>query len=178
MAAGTHYKLPGFVAFWLSLSTVIVVIDGLVVILRPRTLPGGDLNYLVKPYNLYFPVDKRYADMEDTFGVGQSWMNLVEAFLNIIALSLHLRSSTFSAIMALIVCTMTWAKTILYFLVSTELCGGAHYIAHNPWKDLILFYYLPNGIWIVVPLICMLILAQEINAVMCVYYQANGKKKI
>lgn len=79
-------NLPFWVAVWLLISSILVTIDALFVILRPRTLPGGKWNYLFPHYNIYIHVDKRYADLNDTFNYGQSFMNLAEMCLNIIAL--------------------------------------------------------------------------------------------
>ena len=44
-----------WVAFWLLFTAIVCTIDGLFIILRPHTLPGGKWNYLVQPckYNIY-----------------------------------------------------------------------------------------------------------------------------
>ena len=56
---------------------------------------------------------------------------------------------------AFMVSTMTFAKTVLYFLLTTSLCGGQHYVDHNNWKMMIFVYFLPNGVWIILPFLCM-----------------------
>lgn len=60
-----------------------------------------------------------------------------------------------SLLLTFMVSTMTFAKTVLYFLLSTSLCGEEHYISQNDWKTMILVYIIPNGIWIIVPFLCM-----------------------
>lgn len=58
-------------------------------------------------------------------------------------------------VFAFMVSTMTFSKTVLYFLVSTSLCGGQHYINHEDWRTTILVYYSTNGTWVVLPFLCM-----------------------
>lgn len=149
-------NLPFWVAVWLLISSILVTIDALFVILRPRTLPGGKWNYLFPHYNIYIHVDKRYADLNDTFNYGQSFMNLAEMCLNIIALIMYNKGKVgLSVLVAFMVSTMTFSKTVFYFLVSSELCGGQHFVNHNDWKSAVFLYIIPNGIWIVVPFLSM-----------------------
>ena len=90
----TPYLLLRLVCAWLLLSTIVVAWDAGFVLLRPRSLPGGDLHYLWKPCKgthsptplpiyftwcgsftvdtLYIEVDTRYGDMEDAFCIAQS----------------------------------------------------------------------------------------------------------
>ena len=67
---------------------------------------------------------------------------------------------------AFMVSTMTFAKTVLYFLLTTSLCGGQHYVSHNDWKTTILLYYFPNGIWIIIPFLCMVANGRKMLAFM------------
>ena len=71
-----------------------------------------------------------------------------------------------SNLFAFMVSTMTFAKTVLYFLLSTSLCGGEHYVNHNDWKTTILLYFLPNGIWIIIPFLCMVATGRKMLASM------------
>lgn len=64
--------------------------------------------------------------------------------------------SGLAVLLAFMVATMTFAKTVLYFLISTPLCGGQDFVNHSNLKKLIILYIIPNGIWIVVPFFCMI----------------------
>ncbi|KAG0633854.1 hypothetical protein HOY80DRAFT_1012781 [Tuber brumale] len=55
---------------------------------------------------------------------------------------------------------MTLAKTMLFVL--NEVCAGGRHVAHNNLKDLVLYYILPNGLWIVLPGWCTCWFAREI----------------
>jgi len=127
------------------------------VLLRPHTLPGGKWNYVFQPYNLYIEVDPIYKDPNDAFGIGQTWMNLVEICLNIITILMHTRGKAgLAVLLAFMVSTMTLAKTVLYFLICSPLCGGPHFVNYIDLKKLIFAFIIPNGIWIVVPFLCVM----------------------
>ncbi|KAJ7370260.1 hypothetical protein OS493_033606 [Desmophyllum pertusum] len=132
--------------------------DATYIILRPRTMKsqGGDLNYLYRPYNTYVTVDRRYEDLKDDFVKGVSWMNLAEVALNFFAIAMHIKNKAgLAVLLAFMVSAMTLAKTVLYFLVSTPLCSLQHFVNYSDLTRLIFLYIIPNGIWIVVPLLCM-----------------------
>lgn len=63
--------------------------------------------------------------------------------------------SGLSVLLAFMVSTMTFSKTVLYFLVSTSLCNGEHFVNHSDWRKTVLLYIIPNGFWIVIPFFCM-----------------------
>ena len=52
-------------------------------------------------------------------------------------------------LLACIVTSLTGAKTVLFFLI--EAMHGWASIAHNDFLSLLLFWILPNGLWILVP---------------------------
>ena len=59
-------------------------------------------------------------------------------------------------LLAFMVATMTFAKTVLYFLISTPVCGSQDFVNYSDLKKLVIVYIIPNGIWIVVPFLCMI----------------------
>ncbi|KAJ7370259.1 hypothetical protein OS493_033605 [Desmophyllum pertusum] len=107
--------------------------------------------------NLYIQADPGYKDLKDAFVVGQSLMNLVEVCLNVITVIMHIggKAQLTSLLLAFMVNTMTFSKTVLYFLISSGLCGGHNYVSLSDWKKLIFLYIIPNGVWIVLPFLCM-----------------------
>ncbi|KXJ26473.1 uncharacterized protein LOC110240530 [Exaiptasia diaphana] len=155
MASNT-LKLPLWIVLWLFLSSILVVLDALFVLLRPRTMPGGDLNFFVSYYNIYIDIDRRYGDMKDGFVIGQSWMNLVEVFLNCIGLMLNMKSSVYTQPFVLIATTMTFSKTVLYFLMSSPLCFGDMYFTGLSWLKFVFLFIVPSGFWVVFPLFCII----------------------
>ncbi|XP_033097600.1 uncharacterized protein LOC117101682 [Anneissia japonica] len=84
----TSNGLPGWIVAWLIITAIIQTWDASYILLRPHTSPGGKLNAFWRPYNLYRDIDLRYKDTEDSFGIAQSCLNLVEVLLALIVLYL------------------------------------------------------------------------------------------
>ena len=75
----------------------------------------------------------------------------------------HHSSSAWSQLAGFMVSTMTWSKTMLYFLLSTPCCHGDHdYHAGVNWQTFVLIYIIPNGFWIVLPFLCMVSLGKRL----------------
>ena len=60
------------------------------------------------------------------------------------------------------VSTMTFAKTLLYLLMSSVLCHGQEHIMNNDWMSLIFLFLVPSGIWVVFPFLSVMALGQKI----------------
>lgn len=58
---------PKWVTFWLFLSALICTWDAGFVLMRPRSMAGGDLSDVWYPYLLYVTVDRLYGDLNDRF---------------------------------------------------------------------------------------------------------------
>ena len=61
---------------------------------------------------------------------------------------------------------MTFWKTVLYMLQYTDLCGGGEYNRQNDLFNTVLFLWIPNGIWILVPFIVIVVLWNRIIKVL------------
>lgn len=53
--------LRSWIALWLFVSTLIVAWDTGYIMLRPRSMPGGNLHWLWAPYSAYVDVDYIYG---------------------------------------------------------------------------------------------------------------------
>jgi len=144
-------SIPVWVRLWLFVSGIVCTWDASFIVFRPHSLPGGKYSYLWKPYYLYIAVDKRYADLKDTFVYAQSLMNYAEVLLCFFTLIMNARNARSTATLAFTVNVMILWKTVLYMLQYTELCGGGAYHSHNDAFTTFLYLWLPNGIWITLP---------------------------
>ncbi|XP_064404300.1 uncharacterized protein LOC135349674 [Halichondria panicea] len=147
---------------WFSLSSLVVIWDALFVFLRPRSLPGGDLHFLFKPYGLYITVDTNYGDMEHSFTICQSWMNVAEVCLQLYTVVLLLKGQKSASFWAFLVSSLTLWKTLIYMLQYTSLCNGSHLVQHLDWSTFLCLFIVPNGVWIVVPSIFLFSYGAEI----------------
>lgn len=112
----------------------------------------GVLN-LVHTITIYFNV------------VSAFYLNTSSQFLHYLFFIQHYRRSIYTKILAFTVSVMTFWKTVLYIAMFYELAGGKDYRSGNTLQDEILLVLIPNGIWILLPALCMLCLwGQLINS--------------
>lgn len=148
-------QLPGYMVIWFYVTAVICTIDASFIVFRPRTLPGGDLHKYFSFYKYYIYTDQRYGDTGDSYVYTQSLMNYAEVILNIITLVYHYKRKATTRLLAFTVTVMTFWKTVLYILMFYELAGGKDFRAGNSLTEEIFIVLIPNGVWIVLPFICM-----------------------
>ncbi|KAL6066735.1 hypothetical protein QOT17_009319 [Balamuthia mandrillaris] len=157
MAVGAKrgYAAPGWMLFWLYVGSLIVLWDASYILLRPRTMKGGDLETFWYPYQTYILADKRYGDLNDSFGIAQSWMNLVEVAICFIGLFQYHKGNSSAPFYFFVSQLMCGAKTVLYFL--TEVCSGFEFTGHSLQQgDHLRFYtqfVLPSSFWVIFPLL-------------------------
>jgi hypothetical protein len=144
--------------FWFVLATATVILDLSYVLLRPQfpgATPADHPLANTFPYNgwtLYAQYDKRYAPNTDAFVVVQSWCNLGECALQLLAVIASLSGGyQFAHKVAVVVCVMVTYKTIMYGMM--EHFDGSKFTAHNSTQDLIQMVIIPSSFWIVIPVI-------------------------
>ena len=144
-------RLPRWIVGWFALSIPIVLWDVAFVLMRPRSLPDGDLGALWRvPYAQYIAVDHSYGDIHNPFVWTQAWMSIGEAIIGIAAIVLSSRGRLpLALLLAFCSASLTCAKTILILLM--ELVGNGPNVGHNGVIDLVTLYVVPNAFWIVVP---------------------------
>lgn len=132
--------------------------DVMFVLLRPSSFATGKLGVIWLPYTKYIMIDKSYADLDNPFVKAQAIMSLFEIMIGIIALYLHFQKNNFSVLFAFSTFLLTGTKTLFIFLL--EFISGFKNIGHNQLADLLCFYFLPNSLWIIFPLVAVFVLAR------------------
>ncbi|KAI0455340.1 hypothetical protein F5B21DRAFT_194085 [Xylaria acuta] len=168
-AATTYAHAPSaFTIFWLAVSLPLVAWDCGYVLLRPRTMAGGDLHWpLWAPYALYGEVDHVYGwkafNANSGFTGAQGFLNVVETVMyayyalayyqNAVSVGGRKvvvgRQAAVAVLVAFSAAVMTLSKTVLYWLC--EYYSGFDNIGHNSLPDLILLWIIPNGAWLIGP---------------------------
>ncbi|KAI3478697.1 hypothetical protein L1887_59334 [Cichorium endivia] len=180
VATATH-RPRTLVSAWLFLSSFVVAWDIGYILMRPRSFLGGDLHWLWSPYSLYMNIDYIYGlpawDAKDGFPAAQTLMNVVESILNLFYVYLvHVRATPSSRAVApiygLITVTMTLSKTILYVL--NDYCCGWCKTGHNDLYTLIVYWILPNGLWILFPAIIAYVFVKELSTTLKVAAGVQG----
>ncbi|KAI0075607.1 hypothetical protein K474DRAFT_1664045 [Panus rudis PR-1116 ss-1] len=147
-------KRHTWVSLWFLVTIPVIFWDAGYCFMRPRSMVGGDLHWIWKPYALYQDIDYVYGipalQRGDGFTNAQSLLNLVENFMNIFYLYLaHVAQSPVAPLLGFASVTMTLSKTVLYW-AQEYYCGGCS-VGHNDLKTLIVYWVIPNGLWLVVP---------------------------
>ncbi|GAB1601750.1 uncharacterized protein LOC115229444 [Argonauta hians] len=148
-------EIPGWVIAWFIFTAVICTWDASFIMLRPLSFPNGRLSHLWYPYKYYINLDKRYGNMADSYVFSQSLMNYAEVILNLWTCYLNKLRSNHTIPMAFTVSIMTFWKTVLYLLMFVELGGDTTYRDGNSVFGEIFCVFIPNGIWLVIPMFVM-----------------------
>ena len=157
-------RLPVWVIAWLTVSAVIQTYDALYVLLGPLSHDGGPLAGFWPGHVFYGTFDRRYGQF-DAFGSAQSWANLLEVIVIVLALTKAKRWS--GVVLALIVTTATFWKTVLYFLVeaSSGLEMTRQSLERGDLAGFLLVAVLPNLLWILFPLAVVITLGRQVYRV-------------
>ncbi|PPQ99408.1 hypothetical protein CVT24_005395 [Panaeolus cyanescens] len=147
-------KTHTWISLWFLVTVPVIFWDVGYCFMRPRSMKGGDLHWIWKPYALYQEVDYVYgvrAPAEgDGFTNAQSLLNVIETLLNISYLySAHVAQWPPATIIGFGSALMTLSKTVLYW--AQEYYCGYCAIGHNDFWSLVFLWIIPNGLWIVVP---------------------------
>ena len=163
------------VKLWLFISSIIVTWDYLFVLLRPATLPGGNLNKFWKPYSKYIEIDTLYKSESDRFIIIQSYFNIFETLLNftcllmIFFMSKSVKWQVFNGLFTLICISFTFWKTAIYFIYDDV------FINYNTnTHELILLFLIPNSMWLIGPIASMIDIIRRFIRVLNEIYGKNG----
>jgi len=170
------YKL---ISAWFILTTPVILWDAGYCLMRPRSMKGGDLHWIWKPYALYQEVDYVYGvralENNEGFTSAQSLLNLIETALNVYYVYLaNVLGSPAAPVVGFAAVVMTFSKTVLYW-AQEYFCGWCS-IGHNNMADLLLMWILPNGLWILFPGLIMWKFGKDIGAALHTNARATKKK--
>ncbi|EJD45575.1 hypothetical protein AURDEDRAFT_114131 [Auricularia subglabra TFB-10046 SS5] len=154
-----------WVSAWFLLSAPVIFWDAGYCLMRPRSMRGGDLHWIWKPYSIYQDVDLVYGlkalEENNGFTSAQSFMNLIETALNLLYVyKTHVDPSPAASIIGLSSAVMTLSKTVLYW--AQEYYCNYCAVGHNTVVDLIFLWIIPNGVWLVVPTFVIIRLGKDI----------------
>ncbi|KAG7528525.1 hypothetical protein FFLO_06081 [Filobasidium floriforme] len=155
---------PSWISIWFGLSSVVLLWDAGYCLLRPRSMPGGDLHWVWKPYELYGEIDHLYGLPGFTsksitgFTSAQATLNIIQSTLNLEYIYLshfsqnkrwrlegsEKRSDPKAPLIGFAAAVMMFSKTVLYCL-QEYFCDSCS-IGHNHPYDLLVFWIIPNDL--------------------------------
>ncbi|KIK97570.1 hypothetical protein PAXRUDRAFT_136029 [Paxillus rubicundulus Ve08.2h10] len=147
-------KTHTWITLWFLLTAPIIFWDVGYCFMRPRSMVGGDLHWIWKPYEIYQEIDLVYGlkaiEDNDGFTNAQSLLNVVETLMNLSYVYLaHVSAWSAAPLVGFAAATMTLSKTVLYW--AQEYYCGRCATGHNSFEDLLVYWIIPNGFWIIVP---------------------------
>ncbi|GAA97170.1 uncharacterized protein L969DRAFT_57196 [Mixia osmundae IAM 14324] len=159
-----EHQPRAWITLWFFVSSLLVIWDTGYLFARPHSMPGGKYHYLWSPYSIYSKVDYIYGfpsyDRNDGFPLAQASLNIVETILNFGYLGLAIEKSPLAVMIGFTSVVMTFSKTILYW--AQEYFCGACNIGHNSFDQLLMYWIIPNGLWLVFPLGILSVFGAEI----------------
>ncbi|KAJ7097615.1 hypothetical protein C8R44DRAFT_949142 [Mycena epipterygia] len=173
MAVKTHT----WISLWFLLTVPVILWDVGYCFMRPRSMEGGDLHWIWAPYSIYQNV--RVYGVEalkrgDGFTNAQSLLNVVETLLNIFYLyTAHVTAWPPAPLVGFTAAAMTLSKTVLYW--AQEYYCNYCAVGHNTLKDLIVYWIIPNGFWLLVPSLILVRLGKDLAADLTLANKVSAK---
>ncbi|THV01053.1 hypothetical protein K435DRAFT_776233 [Dendrothele bispora CBS 962.96] len=154
-----------WISCWFLLSSAITFWDAGYCLMRPRSMEGGDLHWLWKPYTLYGQMDYVYSvesyEKGEGFASAGAVMAVVENLTAYTYLYLvHVANSDLAPLIGYSAAIMTMAKTVVH--VGQELFCGLCGIGHNDVSTMISYWVLPKALWFTVSWLIMFSLGKDI----------------
>ncbi|KAJ7267237.1 hypothetical protein C8J57DRAFT_1327085 [Mycena rebaudengoi] len=177
-------KTHSWISLWFLVTVPVIAWDVGYCFMRPRSMEGGDLHWIWQPYSIYQNVDLVYGvealKRGDGFTNAQSLLNVFETLFNIAYLYLaHVAGWPPAPLIGFTSAALTLAKTVLYW--AQEYYCNYCAVGHNTLYDLIVYWIIPNGFWLLVPSLIVLQLgkdlAQSLNAADKIAVKAASGKK-
>ncbi|KAH9964869.1 hypothetical protein BC827DRAFT_1185639 [Russula dissimulans] len=168
-----------WISAWFILTAPVVIWDAFYCLMRPRSMVGGDLHWIWEPYGIYQDIDWTYGvkALRDNNGFtnAQSVLNLVETAVNVFYVYLaHVAKYPSASVVGFASAVMTLSKTVLYWLQEYH-CNYCN-VGHNDWKALVIYFIIPNGLWLVIPALIMFKLGKDVTLSIDVAARESGKR--
>ncbi|CAA7258806.1 unnamed protein product [Cyclocybe aegerita] len=151
-----------WIALWFLITAPIILWDAGYVLMRPRSMEGGDLRWLWSGFDTYERIDnvysvKGYHDKAG-FAPAAAVSNLVETSLNLIYIyRVYISPRNTAPIFGFAGAGLTLAKTTIWVL-QEHFCGRCSYFAgRTDFQETLKFWIAPNVVWFT---FCSLIVAR------------------
>ncbi|KAJ3513728.1 hypothetical protein NLJ89_g2789 [Agrocybe chaxingu] len=141
-----------WIALWFLITAPIILWDAGYVLMRPRSMEGGDLRWFWSGFDTYERIDnvysvKGYHD-KTGFAPAAAVSNLVETSLNLIYIyGVYISPRNTAPIFGFAGAGLTLAKTTIWVL-QEHFCGRCSYFAgRTDFPETLKFWIAPNVVW-------------------------------
>lgn len=141
---------------WLTLGSLIVFTDAFFVLMRPLSQQKGTpLGDFYAYYDLYIKMDQLYG-IQNNFLYIVAWLNIIEGVICFVGAFLMLAKcpikQLIGAFFAIIANAFIFWKTVIYMWYDLEFVTDA---VKSLTIESTYLYFIPNGFWIVCPILVM-----------------------
>ncbi|KAF8813414.1 hypothetical protein BYT27DRAFT_7180912 [Phlegmacium glaucopus] len=154
-------KKYSWISLWFLVTAPIILWDAGYVLMRPRSMEGGDLRWFWTGFEMFERIDhvysvKGYHDRAG-FAPAAAISNLIETSLNLAYLyTVHISPNDIAPLFGFSGASLTLLKTTIWVL-QEYYCGGCSLAGKDHLLDTFKFWVCPNIVWFS---LCTLIVAR------------------
>jgi len=150
-----------WISLWFLITAPIILWDAGYVLMRPRSMEGGDLRWFWSSFELFERIDHVYSvkgyHEKAGFAPAAAVSNLIETSLNLAYLyTVHISPRNIAPLLGFSGASLTLSKTTLWIL-QEYYCGGCSMSDKDQFSDIFKFWICPNIVWYT---FCTLIVAR------------------
>ncbi|KJA20558.1 hypothetical protein HYPSUDRAFT_786980 [Hypholoma sublateritium FD-334 SS-4] len=140
-----------WITVWFLITAPIILWDAGYVLMRPRSMEGGDLRWFWSGFDMYERIDNVYSvkayHAKAGFAPAAAISNLIETSLNLIYLFMvHVSRQNIAPLFGFSGAGMTLTKTTIWIL-QEHFCGKCSQSSMNELSEIIKFWVAPNIVW-------------------------------
>ncbi|PPQ72340.1 hypothetical protein CVT26_007311 [Gymnopilus dilepis] len=140
-----------WISLWFLLTAPIILWDAGYVLMRPRSMEGGDLRWFWRGFDLFERIDIVYSvkGFHDKagFAPAAAVSNLIETSLNLLYVyTVHLSPRNTAPLYGFAGASLTLCKTTIWVL-QEYFCGACSRSEINEFHEILKFWIAPNIVW-------------------------------
>ncbi|KAF8960013.1 hypothetical protein BDZ97DRAFT_1355474 [Flammula alnicola] len=150
-----------WIALWFLITAPIILWDAGYVLMRPRSMEGGDLRWFWSGFDMYERIDNVYSvkgyHEKAGFAPAAAISNLVETSLNVAYLyAVYVSPKNIAPLFGFAGASLTLCKTTIWVL-QEHFCGRCSQSPKSDFSEILKFWIAPNVVWFT---FCSLIVAR------------------
>ncbi|KAF8150926.1 hypothetical protein B0H34DRAFT_156886 [Crassisporium funariophilum] len=144
-------KTYAWISLWFLITAPLILWDAGYVLMRPRSMEGGDLRWFWSGFDIYERIDNVYSvkgyHEKAGFAPAAAVLNLVETSLNLVYLLLvHVTPRQTAPLFGFAGAGLTLAKTTLW-VTQEYFCGRCSHTSTEDPVEFFKFWIAPNVVW-------------------------------
>ncbi|KAF9546511.1 hypothetical protein CPC08DRAFT_376352 [Agrocybe pediades] len=157
-----------WISLWFLITAPIILWDAGYVLMRPRSMEGGDLRWFWRGFDRYERIDKVYSvkgyHEKAGFAPAAAISNLIETSLNLAYLfTVHIAPKDIAPLLGFAGASLTLCKTTIWVL-QEYFCGACSRSDMSEYSEIVKFWIFPNIMWFTFCSLIVVRLGRDISA--------------